>query len=124
LSYLDKNAKKSVTYKYRVRAIKGGTYSSYRTTDEIVFLTSPELITCEKIEDCNSLVFGEVKGATKYNIYRKTIFTDWVLIGAVDGSADTIYNDRDIMEGTEYTYTVKAVNGDSVSSFDEEGISC
>jgi len=35
LSYLDKNAKKSVTYKYRVRAIKGGTYSSYRTTDEI-----------------------------------------------------------------------------------------
>ena len=124
LSYHDKSVEDGRTYKYRVRAIKGKTYSSYKTTGEIVFLTSPELISCESIEKSNVLVWGKVEGATGYEVYRKTIYTDWVLIGTVEGAGNATYKDADIIENTEYIYTVKAVNGDSISSFNQDGISC
>jgi hypothetical protein len=52
------------------------------------------------------------------------LYTDWALIGSLEGAENTTYKDADIIENTEYFYTVKAVNGDSVSSFNQEGISC
>ena len=38
LSYHDKSVEDGRTYKYRVRAIKGKTYSSYKTTGEITYI--------------------------------------------------------------------------------------
>ena len=67
---------------------------------------------------------GSVLQTDKDEIYRKTLYTDWALIGSLEGAENTTYKDADIIENTEYIYTVKAVNGDSVSSFNQEGISC
>ena len=124
LSYTDKTVKAGGSYKYRVRAIKGKTFSSYKTTGEVVFLNSPELVSCEKNEKTNVLVFKQVKGAKEYEVYRKTLYTDWVLIGKLEGVESTTYKDNDIIENTEYIYTVKAVNGSSSSPFNETGVSC
>jgi hypothetical protein len=46
-----------------------------------------------------------------------------VLIGTVQGSDNTTYTDKDVIAGTEYIYTVRAVNGNSVGYFDKNGIS-
>jgi hypothetical protein len=124
LSYLDTTAKEGVTYKYKVCVIKSKTLSSFKSTEKIVYLCTPELISCENTSGANILAFGEVKGASGYEIYRKTLYTDWALIGSLEGAENTTYKDADIIENTEYFYTVKAVNGDSVSSFNQEGISC
>ncbi len=124
LTYLDTTAKEGVTYKYKVCVIKSKTLSSFKSTERIVCLYTPELISCENTSGANILVFGEVKGASGYEIYRKTLYTDWALIGSLEGVENTTYKDADIIVNTEYIYTVKAVNGDSVSSFNQEGISC
>lgn len=124
LSYLDKTAKAGVTYKYKVCVIKSKTLSSYKSTEKITYLSTPELISCENVEGANTFVFEEVKGATGYEIYRKTLYTNWVLIATVEGVENTSYKDADIINDTQYFYTVKAVNGNSVSSFNEDGVSC
>ena len=89
-----------------------------------MFLTSPELISCEKSGSANLLTFKTVNGATEYEVYRKTLYTDWVLIGKLEGKGDLTYKDIDVIENTEYIYTVKSINESSSSPMNETGISC
>ena len=124
LSWTDTTVKEGNTYKYRVRAIKEKTLSSYKTTGKIMFLSSPELVSCEKDGSSNVLGFKAVKGATEYEIYRKTLYTEWVLIGKLESGENLTYKDNDVIENTEYIYSVKAVNDGSSSPFNEIGISC
>ncbi len=68
-----------------------------------------------------AVTWSEVSDAESYNVYRKTSGTSWEKIATVTG---TSYIDSNAVSGTKYTYTVRAVKGDTLSGFDSTGISC
>jgi hypothetical protein len=43
-----------------------------------------------------------------------------VLLATID---DTVYTDKDIIQGTEYIYTIRSRSGNNMSYYDKNGIS-
>ncbi len=123
-SWTDKNVVDGVTYKYTVRAAKGTVMSTYKASNEAMFLAVPELLSCQQDTSGNILEFQGNGNADGYRIYRKTLYTNWTLLETINGADNCVYTDANIISGTEYIYTVRAVNGSSVSYYDVNGISC
>lgn len=123
-SWTDKNVQDGVTYKYTVRSVNGKILSSYKETSALMFLEIPELVACTRDTSGVILEFKQNKNADSYRIYRKTLYTNWTLLETVNGAENTTYTDANIIEGTEYIYTVRALNGESVSYYNTTGISC
>ena len=117
-SYVDEKAESGNTYKYAVKGVYGTSNGIQSSGTEIVYLVSPEtsVVTGEK---ALKVTWLGVEGATSYNVYRKTADTDWSLIAP---SESTEYTDTEITAGTEYFYTVTAVNGKTESFRNEKGV--
>ncbi len=122
-AWTDKSVTDGVTYKYTVRTVSGKVLSSYKASSALMFLEVPQLLSCSR--DANGIVleFKANENADSYRIYRKTLYTDWTLLETVAAIGEGTYIDENVIEGTEYIYTVKSVNGKSVSYFDKAGIS-
>lgn len=118
-SYTDKTAKSGTLYKYCVRAISGSAKSAFGGTayKTIRFLTSPELKKIISTEYGVTVYWGEVKGASKYIIYRKTGSGSYKELATVTGSDTVKYRDNTAKKGTTYTYKVCAGYGSYTSSF-------
>lgn len=54
------------------------------------------------------LEWKPVKGVTGYNIYRKKTGGTYELAGSVSGENSVTYKDKNLAEGTSYTYRVRA----------------
>ena len=63
--------------------------------------------------------WGSVYGAAGYNVYRKTANSGWVLIGKASG---TSYVDATAIQGTTYTYTVRAYYNNYLSNYNTKGL--
>lgn len=118
-SWTDKSVVDGVTYKYTVRSVNGKMLSSYTASNKMMFLKTPELIAAEKTTEGIVITFEKNGNADSYRVYRKTQYTSWVLLATV---SEATYTDKDIIEGTEYIYTVRSVSGDSVSYYDNSGV--
>ncbi len=64
--------------------------------------------------------WGELKGARKYIVYRKTAKTSWQRLCVLEGDARS-YIDQTAKSGTKYIYTVKAQNGQEYSKYSKSG---
>lgn len=123
-SYYHSKAVAGVDYTYAVIAVSNGTYSSfYDNAASIRRLERPELLKSVSTKEGITTTWGKVEGATGYRVYRKTANSDWVLIGKVNNTRSTAYLDKSAVKGVTYTYTVRAVANNSISSF-YSGISC
>ncbi|MGN0525802.1 MAG: leucine-rich repeat protein [Acutalibacteraceae bacterium] len=118
-SYVDKTAKSGTTYTYTVKAYSGSYYSSYDNGVKILFLSTPKLTKATAQSGKITVTFGKVTGAKSYNVYRKTAGGDWKKIGT---TASTAYTDKTAKKGTTYYYTVRAVNGSYMSSYNSSGL--
>lgn len=118
-SWVDKSVIDGITYKYTVRSVNGKVLSSYTASNEVMFLKTPELISAEKTAEGIVVTFEENNNADSYRVYRKTQYTNWVLLSTI---SDTVYTDKDVIQGTEYIYTVRSVSGNSVSYYDNSGV--
>ena len=118
-SWVDKSVVDGITYKYTVRSVNGKVLSSYTASNEVMFLKTPELISAEKTAEGIVVTFEENNNADSYRVYRKTQYTNWVLLSTI---SDTVYTDKDVIQGTEYIYTVRSVSGNSVSYYDNSGV--
>ena len=121
-SYQDTAVAEGVSYTYTVRAYCSGTWSSFdakgvSATARAVF-GAPVLKGASAGEDGITVEWYAVSGATKYRVYRKTD-TGWTGLKDVTG---TSFLDAAVTGGTAYTYTVKAYNGTTWSSFDTKGV--
>ncbi len=119
-SWVDKSVVDGTTYKYTVRSVNGKVLSSYAASSGLMFLKVPGLTSCENTEEGIVVTFEKNENADSYNVYRKTNYTNWVLLATING---TVYTDKDVIQGTEYIYTVRSINGDSVSYYNKTGIS-
>ncbi|MCD7752983.1 MAG: hypothetical protein LUH41_00315, partial [Clostridiales bacterium] len=120
LSYTDTAVadNSGTTYYYTVRAVSGSVLSSYVTTKSIVRLAQPT-VTLSNASTGVTVKWSAVTGATDYRIYRKTVSGSWQNLGSVSSSTLT-YTDTAVADnsGTTYYYTVRAVSGSILGSYD------
>lgn len=122
VSYSDSGAKKSGTvYKYTVRAVQGNNLSFYdKSGIGNMFLSEPTVKLKNIMSDTGALnvsvSWNSVKGATGYNVYKKTA-EDKTFKCIAKNVEGTLYTDESVQNGASYEYTVRAVNGSAMSRY-------
>ncbi len=110
-------------YRYTVIA-DGGYHSKFDTTGLYLRrLANPTLNSATSSSAGITVKWGKVAGSSGYYVYRKTANTTWTRIAVVKGVNGLSYLDKTAKKGTTYTYTVRAVYGNTLSSY-YSGISC
>lgn len=114
-SYVDKTLESYVEYNYRVEAVKGS-YVAGLSVDypAVKYLAIPEFAVTN-IESGIEIYYGEVNGATKYVIEKKTGTGAWVVLTTVNNPTEDVYLDEDIVIGGSYSYRIKAYASDITS---------
>ena len=106
-----------------VKAAGNGSYESATTTVKInvTLLSTPVLSKVENVNGGVKVTWGNVSGAAKYRIYRKSGSGSWTKIG---DTTSVTYTDKAVSSGSKYTYTVRCLNSAATvftSSFDSTG---
>ncbi len=110
-------------YRYTVIA-DGGYHSKFDTTGLYLRrLANPTLNSAVSSKSGITVKWGKVAGSSGYYVYRKTANSTWTRIAVVKGVNSASYLDKTARKGTTYTYTVRAVYGNTLSSY-YSGISC
>ena len=108
---------------YTVKAYYGDSNSAYvKDGIKILRIQEPKL---EGVKSTRSGVYvswDSVAGAKGYYVYSKTSGGSWKRVGTVEGQSKESFVDKSAKKGTTYTYTVKAYNGNYVSSYDKTGL--
>lgn len=128
--YPDYETESGNTYLYTVMTVCNGDFGSYnRAGAEITRLDAPKAVSAKSTKDGILFNYEQVNGGVRYNIYRKTANSNWVMIGKINDLKSTTYLDASAKKGVTYTYTVRAVDGLTagegvdMSAFDA-GVSC
>ncbi len=119
-SYVDKNVKSGYTYKYTIRAYKGKYLSGYNNNGwNLVRLATPKLKSVTNGYGNLNFTWEKVSGAKLYYVYRKADGDkSWTRIAE---TTSTYYKDKKVENRAVYKYTVRAINGNSVSSYYSSG---
>ena len=102
---------------YQVRVNGDGPY--YVDGSYVIF--NPVLSKAANIVGGIRVTWGAQPGAESYAVYRKTGSSGWTKLATVSSNQ---YDDKTASSGTTYLYTVRAISGSRVSSYDHSGISC
>lgn len=111
----------STTYYFAVKAknsVGAGTVFTSNELNAKTATVAPTISSAVVTTGQIALTWGTVSGATSYNIYRSTTSGSY---GAalVTGLTGTTYNDTTVANGTQYYYTLKAVNGSESAASNE-----
>ena len=117
-SYVDKTAKSGTTYTYTVRSYLGKTTSGFvKNGITIKRLSDPTVSSVSNITAGVQVKWAKTAGATGYVVYRKTGTGSWSRIATIKGGSTTSYTDKSAKSGTNYSYTVRACNGSTMSDW-------
>ena len=116
-SYTDKSAKSGTNYSYTVRACNGSIMSDWHNSKTVKRLSNPAVTSASKTSNGINVKWSKVTGATGYVVYRKTAKGSWSRIANIKSGSTTSYTDTKASRGVTYTYTVRAYNGSTMSSF-------
>lgn len=120
-SYTDKKVKNDIEYKYRIRSVDGNKHSAYRVlTSKYYSPVKAKEIAVEK----GSITIGwtAVNTATGYEIYKKT-GNDGKNIRIATVNADVNkYQDTDVKDDTDYTYSVVQKVGAKEGAMPKKGL--
>ena len=114
---VDKSAKSGTNYSYTVRAYNGSTMSDWHNSKAVKRLSNPAVTSASKTSNGINVKWSKVTGATGYVVYRKTAKGSWSRIANIKSGSTTSYTDTKASKGVTYTYTVRAYNGSTMSSF-------
>ena len=120
-SFLDTDVSSNHNYKYTVRCINadGSAYTSdYRAGKSIKYYAAPKL-KLSNAEDGVKISWDAISGASKYRVYYKGR-NGWTKL--VDTSSTSTL-DTDVASGTNYTYTIRAMDnsGNHLSYYYTDG---
>ena len=117
VSYTDKTAKSGTTYTYTVRAYSGSTMGDWSSTKTIKRLADPTVSSASNITAGVQVKWAKTAGATGYVVYRKTGTGSWSRLATIKSGSTTSYTDKSAKSGTNYSYTVRACNGSTMSDW-------
>ena len=121
--FVDKNVESGKTYTYTVKCISADGSKSESGFDNkgktIQFIAAPVLKPLTNALTGVSVSWEASAGAANYRVYRKNKAGTFVSIGE---TTSTDFVDTDAKSGNTYTYTVKGINNDGISSgYDHNG---
>lgn len=120
LYYTDASVKSGTEYLYTVKAYTGKLLSGCNMNGwRVMHLATPKMTSVANGYGAVTCFWNAVPGAKSYNVYRKADgATSWTFVG---NTTATLYRDTAVKSLSTYTYTVRAVNGSNVSSFNYAG---
>ena len=120
LYYTDASVKSGAEYLYTVKAYTGKLLSGCNMNGwRVMHLATPKMTSVANGYGAVTCFWNAVPGAKSYNVYRKADgATSWTFVG---NTTATLYRDTAVKSLSTYTYTVRAVNGSNVSSFNYAG---
>lgn len=121
-AYIDSSVKDGVSYTYTIRAEgENGGLSSFLSGETATVLKSLSLSLYSK-PDRVALKWSPAASATGYRVYRKTPEADkWSCIGTVKNGSSSGFEDKKVMSGEEYIYTVRQIKGSIYGSYNSTG---
>lgn len=120
-SFTDKTAESGKGYRYTLRATDGKTRGDYDRKGKLIRrLETPGSFTITNKTDGVEVKWAPVKNAKTYRVYRRGTGESWQLIKIVNTNS---YLDKKTASGKNYSYTVKAVNGEYLSHYSADGVS-
>lgn len=125
LYFIDSAVKNKNGEYFRYTVIADGDYHSKFDTTGLYLrrLANPTLNSTVSSKSGITVKWGKVAGSSGYYVYRKTANSTWTRIAVVKGVNGLSYLDKTAKKGVTYTYTVRAVYGNTLSSY-YSGISC
>lgn len=124
MKYTDIEVISGTKYIYTVQAIKGDEISEYDTVGKSVcYLSMPVLSVANNGNNSVLINWDEVNGAEGYAVYRKTINDGFKRITTITEGNTVSYVDSELTSGVTYFYTVRAIYGDEMSSYNGAGVS-
>ncbi len=119
-SWVDTSVKAGVDYRYTVRAVRGTAKSTYAASAIVRRLATPQ-VTVSNSASGITVKWNKIAGAnTGYYIYRRQLnsgkWSGWKCLKGRNASA-TSWVDTSAKAGVTYSYTVRAVSGDSMSIY-------
>lgn len=122
VTFTDTNAPSGTTYIYTVKAYNGNVYSSYNPYGiTIKRLAQPEISSLYNSRTGVNITWNHINGASEYYVYRSTATTGWIRLTVISNANTLTYTDTTASSGTEYIYTVRAVSGSYISSYNNSG---
>lgn len=120
--FYDKDVQDDTRYTYTVKAKNSkGVLSAYDETVECRAYNAPLNISAESTGDGIKITWARKKNATGYVVYRRSEEqADWVKVKTLTTNVNYAV-DYDAQRGKDYTYTVRAVKGDTQGSYDKTG---
>lgn len=127
-SYTDPDAKLTVgnRYTYTVRATYGSVASWYNTAGRYIdYVKTPALVSASGSTSTGKITFTwkAVDGVDGYRVYRKVDGGSWKLIKTIEDPTAASYVDADVVNMSQYTYTVRAYIGSTLSYYVTSGMS-
>lgn len=121
----DSTPDSGTTYFYTVRAVSGSKMSDYnRSGVSCLCLDTPRLTSAKANGNAIQVSWNKVTGAAGYTVWRKTgNETAWTKIATLSSGSTISYTDHSVENGINYTYTVRAINGSTMSQYDRTGVS-
>ena len=122
-SFSDKSLTNNVKYQYTVRAVDDNVLSQYYDGAAIVSLNAPKLSIANNI-GMVTVKWSKIDNADGYYVYRASDDgKKWVKIATVKGADALQFNDKNVVSGKTYKYTVKAYDGSVAGAYSSSGIS-
>ncbi len=121
-AFSDKTVSNNVKYKYTVRAIDDNVLSQYYDGKTVVSLAAPKLSIANNIGSV-TVKWSKIDNADGYYVYRANEKGSWVKVATVKGANTLSFNDKDVVSGKTYKYTVKAYDGTVAGAYLNSGVS-
>ncbi len=120
--FYDSDIQDDKSYTYTVKAKNSkGVLSAYDETVECRAYTAPLNVSAESTGDGIKVTWAKKKTATGYVVYRKSEEKpNWKIVRTLTSNVNYAV-DYDAEKGKDYTYTVRAVRGETQGSYDSKG---
>ena len=117
--WVDKKVTSGKTYKYTVRAVNTSFKSSFVSTSGLLYLAQPT-VTVKAVDNGINVAWTQHSGATGYRVYRSELvngeWSKWKSMGTAKVNKNN-WTDKSAEKGKTYKYTVRTVNGKTLSSY-------